>query len=383
MKISNNGVTKPKGFFASGISSGIKRSGKKDLALIYSTKLASCFGVFTNNKIVAAPLKVTQTHLKDHKAQAIIINSGNANCFTRKQGFKDAVLITKMVAKNLQISSKDVLVASTGIIGKRLPVDKIKKAVFLLVKKLSTTGSRDANLAIMTTDKITKGIAASFKIGAKTVNIGAIAKGAGMIYPHLVSRHATMLCFITTDVNISPPALKTALVTAVNQSFNCISVDGCTSTNDMVLILANGSANNPMLKINTNGFARLQNALNFVCLYLAKKIVEDAEGATKFIQIEIKGGRSYSEAKTAGFAIANSSLFKTACYGNDPNWGRIVAALGSSGVNIDENRLNIKFSSFRKKNIKVIVNLNQGNKTATVYTSDLSPEYIRINAAYN
>lgn len=383
MKIINAGVTGPKGFLASGISCGIKRSGKKDLALIYSSKPASAVGVFTNNKIVAAPIKVNQENLKDHKGRAIIINSGNANCFTGKQGFKNAVLITKMVAKNLQISSKDVLVASTGIIGKRLPVDKIKKAVPLLVKKLSRTGSRDANLAIMTTDTMAKSIAVSFKVGNKTVNIGAIAKGAGMIYPRLVSRHATMLCFITTDVNISPPALKTALVTAVNQSFNCISVDGCTSTNDMVLILANGSANNPMLKINTNGFARFQSALSFICLDLAKKIVKDAEGATKFIQIEIIGGRSYSEAKTAGFAIANSSLFKTACYGNDPNWGRIVAALGSSGININEEKLKISFSSFKKKQIKITINLNQGNKTATVYTSDLSPEYIRINAEYN
>ncbi|MFH1201921.1 MAG: bifunctional glutamate N-acetyltransferase/amino-acid acetyltransferase ArgJ [Candidatus Omnitrophota bacterium] len=384
MKKTTSGITKPKGFLANGISCGIKKSGKKDLALIYSTTLAKAAGVFTKNQIKAAPLLVTINHLKDHLAQAVIINSGNANCFTKKPGLNDAILTAKLTSKRLRVKAEDVLVASTGIIGKRLPMDKIKKGISVLADGLNRDGNNNAGSAIMTTDKARKSIAVSFKLGNKSVSIGAIAKGAGMIYPHLANYpSATMLCFITTDANISILTLNTALVNAVDKSFNSISVDGCTSTNDTVLILANGQAENKIIKKDTRDFKVFSEALNFVCLELAKKIVKDAEGATKFIQIEINGASTEREAKRAAFSIANSNLFKTACYGNNPNWGRIVAALGSSGVKIVESSLNFSFSPFKKKEIKVSVNLNRGKNRATVYTSDLTPEYVRINAQYS
>lgn len=379
MKIISGGITAPLGFKANGISSGIKKSGKKDLALIYSVKPALAAGMFTANRIKAAPLKVTQRHLKNKFTLAVIINSGNANCSTGKQGINDAVATAKSVATALKINSRSVLVASTGVIGKRLAVEKIKKSIPTLVKGLSKGGAGKAAQAILTTDTKIKQIAVKLNLGGKVVTIGAMAKGAGMIYPNL----ATMLAFITTDLAVDKPVLKKLLRGTVENSFNCITVDGCTSTNDMVLILANGLAGNKKFNLNSRDARIFSHALNLVGLKLAQEIIRDAEGATKFVKINIGGAPSPTIARKVGFAIANSLLFKTALFGQDENWGRIITAIGQSGVNIKEEKIKISFSSFKKKEITIKVNLNSGGAAATVYTNDISFQYVRINARYN
>ncbi|MFH1656087.1 MAG: bifunctional glutamate N-acetyltransferase/amino-acid acetyltransferase ArgJ [Candidatus Omnitrophota bacterium] len=369
----------PIGFRAGGTSCCIKKSGKKDLALIYSDKIATAAGVFTTNKLQAAPVKVNKIYLSDNRAQAVIVNSGNANCMTKTRGFRDAIKMTSVVAKNLKIKTKNVLVASTGIIGKPLPMDKIKKGIPELVKKTKRSGISDAASAIMTTDRNPKSIALKIMIDSKAVTICGIAKGAGMIYPNM----ATMLSFITTDAAIAASALKKALKVAVYNSFNCITVDGCMSTNDMVLIMANGYAQNRKINATDKAFDRFSKAINYVCLELAKKIIYDAEGATKFIQIKVKGAKISQDAKKAAFAVANSNLLKTAVFGENRNLGRIYSALGQTGININENRIKVSTTSFKNKNIKITINLNMGKSESTVYTSDLSTGYVRINARYN
>ncbi|OGX14928.1 MAG: hypothetical protein A2166_03545 [Omnitrophica WOR_2 bacterium RBG_13_41_10] len=372
-------ATLPEGFTAAAVASGIKKSGKLDLALLYSDKPAKATCVFTSNKIQAAPLLLNKKNLKANKLyRAIIINSGNANCFTGQAGLKDAQETARLLARALGINKKNILVASTGIIGKKLPLDKIKKAIPHLVLAISKGGINRANKAIMTTDTFSKEATVKFNIGNRAITICGIAKGAGMIAPNM----ATMLAFIMTDVNITQPALDKALRTAVDNSFNCITVDGCMSTNDMAVVLANGAIKNPIIDFN-NHFKLFNSALNLVCLELAKMIVQDAEGSSKFIKIEVGGLKNSQEAKKIALAIANSNLFKTAVYGENPNFGRIVAAAGASGVEIKEKELKIKVSPLHKKNIDIQVSLNRGNASAIVYTSDLTPEYVKINAEYN
>ncbi len=369
----------PLGFAANAVASGIKKSGKLDLALFYSEIPARASCLFTSNKIQAAPIKINQKYLKVNKYfQAIVVNSGNANCFTGSRGLKDALNTTSFVAKALKIRKESVFVNSTGVIGKRLPLSKIRNAIPALVAGLSKQEIDKAKRAIMTTDKFSKEITVKFKIGSKTVIICGIAKGAGMIAPNL----ATMLIFIFTDANISQAALDKALKINIEESFNCITVDGCMSTNDSVILLANGAAANPLIDVRRN-FNPFFRALHLVCLELAKMIVRDAEGATKFIQIEVKGAKNYKEAKIAALSIANSSLFKTAMYGQNPNFGRIVAGVGASGIDVREKDLKIKVSPLHKKEIDVEVSLGRGNGSCVVYTSDLTPEYIKINAEYN
>ncbi|MDD2752912.1 MAG: bifunctional glutamate N-acetyltransferase/amino-acid acetyltransferase ArgJ, partial [Candidatus Omnitrophica bacterium] len=335
--------------------------------------------LFTSNKIQAAPLKLSKVHLKKSKLfQAIIANSGNANCFTGKQGYLDAQATVAAVAKELGINRETILVASTGIIGRRLQVNKIKDALPLLAKGLSGTGIEQAKKAIMTTDTFAKAVAVQAKINGKIITVTGIAKGVGMIAPNL----ATMLVFIFTDAEVSQAALKESLKEAVDKSFNCISVDGCMSTNDTVAILANGQAGN--LMINTgSSLALFGKALNTVCLELAKLLVKDGEGAAKFIQIKVAGAKNFSQAKKAALSVANSNLFKTAVYGENPNFGRIIAAVGASGIEVKEEDLKVKVSPLEKKDIFVDIRLNQGRASAVVYTCDLTPEYIRINAEYN
>ncbi len=377
-------ITKPKGFLAAGISCGIKKSGKKDLALIFSKTKALACGLFTANKVKAAPLRVSAQHLRKGKASAVIVNSGNANCYTGKQGLKDAKRIISIVAQYLGIKPSDCLIASTGIIGRQLPMQKILPSIRILCSKLSKQGGKMAAYAIQTTDKYLKQAAKSFKVGGKTVSIGAMAKGAGMIFPHLVPfKSATMLCFITTDANIEFSALKKALELSAEESFNAISVDGCMSTNDMVLFLANGQASNRKIKINSKEFNVFTGVLTDICKELAKKIVLDAEGATKFIEIRIKGAKSASLAKMSAFSIANSALFKTACFGENRNLGRVISAIGAIGVPLDEDKTKIKLSSLKNKNISLEVDLKQGKSEAVVYTCDLTPEYVKINAGYS
>lgn len=378
MKIYHKAIL-PSGFKASGLSSGIKKSGKLDLALFYSRLPAKASGMFTMNKIPAAPVILCREHLSKNKYfQAIIANSGNANCFTGKSGLVSARKTAESLARNLKIKKTSVLVSSTGIIGKRLPYFKIKQTIPDLVKKLSSGGIVQAKKAIMTTDKFAKEITVKFNLGSSCVTVCGIAKGAGMIAPDL----ATMLSFIFSDALISQSALDKSLKIAVWNSFNCITVDGCMSTNDSVILLANGASGNAVIEKGGNLYL-FQKALNIVCLELAKMIIRDAEGASKFIEITVKLAKNHSQARKAALAIANSSLFKTAVYGQNPNFGRIVASIGASGIDIREENLKIKLGDLRKKEIKIEVGLGQGQAECTVYTSDLTPEYIKINAAYN
>ncbi|MBI5150410.1 MAG: bifunctional glutamate N-acetyltransferase/amino-acid acetyltransferase ArgJ [Candidatus Omnitrophica bacterium] len=381
MKIlKNGGVTTPKGFRANGVASGIKRSGKPDLALITSDVPAVAAAVFTKNSIKAAPLLVSQKHLRDHKAQAIVVNSGNANCFTGQPGLAGARRTTEVVGRLLDIPCEDVVVTSTGIIGRPLPFQKIYKAAQGLVEGLSVHGGRKAAEAILTTDTCAKTAAVELALGGKKVTIGACAKGSGMIAPDM----ATMLAFITTDAAISAGMLKMALRQANDQSFNSITVDGCMSTNDMVVVMANGLAQNkPVVKAGKDLQAFVK-ALHYVCLDLAKKIVLDGEGATKFIDVRVCGARNERQARKAGLAIANSVLVKTAAFGSNPNWGRVAAAVGALGIaRVTEENLKISFSDFARKDITINVDLNMGEAKAVVYTSDLSYEYVKINGEYN
>jgi len=369
----------PKGFLANGLACGLKKSGKLDLALIYSQFPAIASAKFTTNSIIAAPLVVCKKNLQSSKSfRAILVNSGNANCFTGKPGIKDAQDSASCLARELKIAKSSVLVNSTGIIGRRLDLAKIKNGVGQLVSGLSSSGIQQAKMAIMTTDTFAKEISLSLKVGTKLVHICGIAKGAGMIAPNM----ATMLCFIMTDAAITQVALNQALTAAVAKSFNCISVDGCMSTNDTVLVLANGAAKNKVIAQGAD-LQKFSKSLESLCLDLAKMVVMDAEGATKFIQIDVRQAKHVRQAKSVALSIANSVLFKTAVFGQNPNFGRIVAAVGATGFKIKEEQLKIKLGSLKGKQVKVTVSLSRGKANCTVYTSDLTPEYIKINAAYN
>lgn len=378
MKLSNKAAL-PAGFQASAVASGVKKSGKLDLALFYSEVPVKAACLFTVNKIQAAPIKINQAHLKKNKEfKAVIVNSGNANAFTGSVGIRDADNLIRSVAAGLAIKKEEVLAASTGIIGRRLAVSKIQKALPGLIKGLSRRGIAGAKKAIMTTDTFAKEAATEFRIGRAKVSIAGIAKGAGMIAPDV----ATMLVFIFTDANITQGALKQGLKKAAECSFNCITVDGCMSTNDSVMALANGAAGNALIDSGGN-FKVFSRALQAVCIGLAELIVRDAEGASKFIRIKVSGARSFGEAKRAGLAVANSNLFKAAMYGEDPNFGRITAAVGASGIEIKEESLKIKLSPLNKKELYIDISLGRGNSSATIYTADLTPEYVKINAEYN
>jgi len=378
MKIYKKAIL-PNSFEANALACGIKKSGKLDLALFFSGMPAKASCLFTTNKILAAPIKVSKEHLKKGRYfRGIIVNSGNANCFTGKAGVEDAQEVCKNLAGILEIKPQSILVNSTGIIGKRLPLSKILNALPGLVAGLSEEGVNRAKKAIMTTDTYAKEITVKFNMGDKVITICGVAKGAGMIAPNM----ATMLAFILTDANITQRALDKALYIAVEDSFNCITVDGCMSTNDSVMILANGAAGNAAVDSNKN-FDLFLNALNTVCLELAKMIVKDAEGASKFIQIRVDKAKGCAQAKKVALSIANSNLFKCAVYGENPNFGRIAAAVGASGVDLKEEDLKIKVSALNKKEIYICVSVNRGKYCATVYTSDLTPKYIKINAGYN
>ncbi|MBA2123378.1 bifunctional ornithine acetyltransferase/N-acetylglutamate synthase [bacterium Unc6] len=393
------GITKPKGFFSSGISSGIKKKEKLDLALIYSEVPFFVSGVFTKNSFKAAPVLYCMGIVKKGTAQAVIINSGNANCAT-VDGDKDVVRMAEYVAGSLLISKKDVLVCSTGVIGRKIHLKKIERAVPELVSSISKKGS-NAALAIITTDKVPKEVERSFKIGSRVINIGGMAKGSGMIAPDMAMPSATLLAFITTDVNIGLSALRKATQYAVDCSFNRISVDGSMSTNDTVLVMANGLAGNKRMDEGKD-FETFKRELTLAMQELSKKIVKDGEGATKIIKIWVKGAYSEKDAYLVAKNVANSNLVKTAVYGSDPNWGRIISAVGSSTSKVDPKRLslwidkiqvfkdgapaNFKITDvrkeFKKKNISVYIDLGIGNYSDFFWTCDLTEEYIRINSSY-
>jgi len=377
--IQDGSVTSPSGFLAHGFYCGLKRSGKPDISLIYSQQPCTVAAVYTKNSIKAAPLIVTKNHLKKNRAQAVIANSGNANCFTGDFGLLYAKQTAECVANLLNIKPTDVIVASTGIIGKPLPYDKISAACPTLVENLSRDGGNLAAQGILTTDTFTKEIAVQFTLSGKKVTIGACAKGSGMIAPDM----ATMLGFITTDAAISSPMLKLALKMATERSFNSISVDGCISTNDMVTVMANQLAKNPSIITPNADFKIFYSALEHVCRDLAKKIVLDGEGATKFIEIIVNGAKTEKMAKKVALAVANSALVKTAAFGSNPNWGRVAAAVGSVGLPVTEKDLKISFSPFTNKDITITVDMTLGKSSATVYTCDLSFDYVTINGKYN
>lgn len=397
------GITAPQGFLASGIYCGLKKSNlKKDLALIYSEIPAVAAGMYTKNKVKGAPIYITKEHLANKKAQAIIINSGNANTCNGDDGLKKAKKMTILQAKELNLKADDILVASTGVIGVPLNIDAIKNGIPLLTEKLSKDGFEDASSAIMTTDTFKKQFAVEFYLGDKKVTIGAMAKGSGMIEPNM----GTMLSFLTTDLSISPELLTKALNSSVKLTYNRVSVDGDTSTNDMVLILANGLAENPTITEedeNYNTFLEVLTSLNTI---MAKNIAKDGEGATKLLECQIIGATTEEDAVTLGKSVINSSLVKTAMFGSDANWGRILCALGYAKIDFDPEKVDVSFESsagsikvcesgsslaFSEEKAKDIltqdeiiikINLSLGNYNAYVWGCDLSYEYVKINGDY-
>jgi len=400
LKIITGGITAPQGFKASGIKAGLKKSGKLDLAVIYSTVPASVAAVFTTNTMAAAPVLVSRPVADKGIASAVVVNSGCANACTGPQGLTDAKSMARITAEQLGIKDDEVIVSSTGIIGVNLQMDKIDAGIKKAVAELDEKGHENATLAIMTTDTFPKSCAYEFELGGKMVHIAGISKGSGMIHPNM----ATMLCFITTDAAVAPAILKEALTEAVNLSFNMISVDGDSSTNDMTSIMANGLAGNKIIETkDCPEYGILTAALTEVCIYLAKQVVHDGEGATKFLEITVQGATSNTDAKKAVMAIAKSPLVKTAFFGEDANWGRILCAVGYSeaaadpekislrigDVTIVEKGMGISFDDKALKNIMaeqditVTVDLGLGTEKATMWTCDFSYEYVKINGEYH
>jgi len=387
------------GFTANGIHAGIKEDGRKDLSLIFSDRPANAAGVFTTNAFKAAPVIIDIERLKTGEAQAILANSGNANAATGAEGLRDARAMAKSAAIALEISDKQVLVASTGIIGKRLPIGKINKRIPSLARGLNPSGFRDAQEGIMTTDQFPKIEYRKRVISGKEVSICGIAKGAGMIEPGM----ATMLSFVMTDAEVDSETLKRCLVRGVDESFNAISVDGCMSTNDTVIILANGRAGNKSLTGRSRERSAFQEILSEILRELALSIVRDGEGATKVIGIRVEEARTREEAKKVAFSIARSNLVKTAFFGQDPNWGRIISAIGASGVALSVGDVSLYFDQIplfnqgrgvkgnesklsevmKKEYIQVIVKLGTGKGFFSAYASDLTYDYVRINAHYH
>ncbi len=387
-------VTSPQGFLAGAVEASIKNPDKLDLAVLYSEKPCVAAGVFTTNLIKSAPVLLSKKHLKNTKAQAIVVNSGCANACTGDGGMADAAEMAGLVAAKLGLSSEDVLVASTGVIGMRLPMNKIRTGIGRIVP--ARDGGHALAKAIMTTDTFPKEIAITVESKMGHFSIGGVAKGAGMIHPDM----ATLLSFLTTDAVVEPRFLKSALKKSANNSFNMVTVDGDTSPSDTMVILANGMAGTETItKANGQVF---QKALDEVCLFLAKCIARDGEGATKSIEVVVEGAASESQARKAARTIAGSTLFKAAMFGNDPNWGRIVAALGRSGARVDEKKLEVYLNgvcvmrrggpvdfdepkmrnSLAGQEVKVRACLNLGSGKATSWGCDLSDEYVTINSAY-
>lgn len=387
----------PKGFLFSTAEAAIKKPGRKDLTLIYSEKVAAISGMFTTNKIKAAPVKLDMKRIMSGKGQAIIANSGNANACTGKQGANDAMEMTALIERELKLGKDTVYVCSTGVIGTPMPMERIRLKIPELVACLGKATIHDAASAIMTTDTFPKVVSKRIKIGNKTGTIAGICKGAGMISPHI----ATMLCFIMTDLNIERSALDASLRGAVERSFNRITIDGDMSTNDTALIMANGMAGNDLVKRSSAAFKTFASTLCGITCELSRMIVKDGEGATKIVEIEVKNAKSERGAEKAAYSIANSLLVKTAIYGNNANWGRIMAALGSSGITIKEDRTDIYFGKvrvakhgistgkdreatdvLRGRDIKITVDLHLGKESSSVLTCDLTEDYVRINAEY-
>lgn len=402
IEIIGGGVCAAKGFLASGVHAGIRKNKtKRDLSLIYSKKLASAAAVYTTNKVKGAPLTVTKAHLENGRAQAIICNSGNANT-CNANGIEIAEETCALLAEELKISQKNVVVASTGVIGQPMDMEPFRSGIPELVASLSPDGSADAAEGIMTTDTRMKEIAVSFTVGGKECRMGGIAKGSGMIHPNM----ATMLVFITTDCAISSEMLSRALTGDVKNTFNMVSIDGDTSTNDMVTVLANGMAGNPEIIRGGKDFNEFMKALNTVTMNLCRKIAADGEGATKLLECSVTGAKDERSAKTIAKSVICSSLVKAAMFGADANWGRILCAIGYSGAEVDVNRVGVSFISAKgeipvckegagvdfseefakeilsENEIIIAVKLGDGDARATAWGCDLTYDYVKINGDY-
>lgn len=403
MKQVRGGVTAAKGFTASGVHVGIRKNKeKKDLALVWSETPCAAAAVYTTNRVIGQPLIVTKEHLADGRAQAIICNSGNANTCTGEQGVATARRMAALVAERLPVKASDVIVASTGVIGQQLDVSVIEAGMADLVAGLSRNGSLDAREAIMTTDTMKKELAVAVEIGGVTVTIGAMAKGSGMIHPNM----ATMLGFVTTDCAITPALLQKALNASVRVSYNRVSVDGDTSTNDMVAILANGAAGNPPIQDEGHDYRAFSEALDWLNIQMARLIARDGEGATKLVECTVENAVDEDQAEALAKGVISSSLVKTAMFGSDANWGRILCALGYTRQDFDPSTVDVSFESTKgyievckagvplnfneekaKKilgdsEISVYVDLHSGSAEATAFGCDLSYEYVRINGDY-
>lgn len=391
------GITAPRGFRACGIHCGVKRA-RPDLALIVSDVRAASAGVFTTNLVKAAPVLVSMEHLRSGWSRAIVVVSGNANACTGPRGLDDSRAMAAVTAAELGLSPEEVVVACTGVIGVPMPIEKVCDGIRSAASVLGAAGSREAAEAILTTDRSVKEVALSTEIGGNIVRFAGIAKGSGMIHPNM----ATMLAFMTTDAAIAPPMLRRALARSVDRSFHTITVDGDTSTNDMAVVLASGLAGNPLITGEGEGFDAFSEALDEVSRRLAAMIVRDGEGATKFVRVEVFGADTEEDARRIARTIASSSLVKTAVFGADPNWGRILAAAGRAGVHLDPERVDVyvgdvlvarrgaavSFDRGRAKReltsdeVVLGVHLNAGNASATALTCDLTYEYVKINASY-
>jgi glutamate N-acetyltransferase / amino-acid N-acetyltransferase len=387
------------GFLANGIHTGIKTDGGRDLALIFSIRPATAAGVFTTNCFKAAPVLLDQERIRAGVAQAVIANSGVANAATGPEGIADALAVSRVASAGLRIADEMVLVASTGVIGHRLPVRKIEAGVKDLVAGLHADGIPDAEAGIMTTDRFPKIACRKGAIGGQEVTLCGIAKGAGMIQPNM----ATMLAFIMTDAAVERDALDQVFRQSIAGSFNAISVDGCMSTNDTALILANGMAGNPLIKMGSRNLARFGELLSELLSSLARALVRDGEGATKVIEITITGAKTRRDAQRIAYAVANSNLVKTAFFGEDPNWGRIISAAGSLGIDLPVDRVCLSLENvpifaagkgisgreeelsgiMKRPEIRVHLSLGMGCRSWTVCTSDLTFDYVKINAHYH
>ena len=385
------------GFKASGIAAGIKKTEQKDLGLIFSEKPATAVGVFTKNRVKAAPVLLDKEKIASGKCQAIIANSGNANCCTGEQGMRDAAAMTRFAAKGLNIPEELVMVASTGVIGTPLPIGKVETAVPGLIDSLDERGFSELAESIMTTDTVPKVVSETGTINDKSYTVTAVAKGAGMIRPDM----ATMLCFVATDIQASNEILQKILSTAVNSSFNRITIDSDTSTNDTVLLLANGMSEAEIK--NDADKEAVQEVLDSVLGKLARMLIADAEGGTKLVEVIVKGASSEKNAETIAFTVAHSPLIKTALFAEDANWGRIMAAVGRSGVLVDPDKIDIYFNDvvmvkngmgcgddaeaqatevLKQPEYPIIIDLNMGSDAFSVFTCDFSIDYVKINADY-
>lgn len=398
----NGGVCAAKGFKASGIHCGIRKSRtKRDLSLIYSEVPASCAAVYTANLVKGAPLDVTKAHISNGIAQAVICNSGNANT-CNSNGIEIAEEMCAILGKAMMLPAEDIVVASTGVIGQKLDITPIKNGIPRLISELSENGNGNAAEGIMTTDTVKKEVAVSFEAGGKKCTIGGMAKGSGMIHPNM----ATMLVFITTDAAVSPAMLKKALSSDIRDTFNMVSIDGDTSTNDMVVVLANGMANNSQITEEGDDFSAFMKALNTVTVSLCRLIAGDGEGATKLLECSVTGAADKKTAKTVAKSVICSNLTKAAMFGADANWGRILCAIGYSGADVDVRKIDVAFKSEKgtvevckngagilfseetakeillEKEIDILVNLNSGNEEAKAWGCDLTYDYVKINGDY-